>query len=44
MRAENQYQSLASYKLAASYTTYGLSMVCDILSITLLAIGIKYGI
>jgi ABC-type cobalamin/Fe3+-siderophores transport system ATPase subunit len=35
---------LASYKLAESYTAYGLSLVCDLLSITLLTIGIEYGI
>jgi ABC-type bacteriocin/lantibiotic exporter with double-glycine peptidase domain len=43
-RAEQKYLVLAQYKLSASYTTYGLSLICDFLSITLLAIGIEYGI
>jgi len=43
-RAEVKYLELASYKLSASYTTYGLSLVCDILSMSLLVIGIEYGI
>lgn len=44
VRAEQKYTDLAAYKLAESYTAYGLSLICDILSITLLAIGIEYGI
>jgi len=43
-RAEEKCQQLAAYKLAESYTAYGLSLVCDLLSITLLTIGIEYGI
>lgn len=43
-RAEDKYKELASYKLAESYTAYALSLVCDMLSITLLTIGIEYGI
>ena len=43
-RAEEKYIGLASYKLSASYTTYALSLICDMLSISLLAIGIEYGI
>ena len=43
-RAEDKYRGIASYKLSASYTTYALSLTCDILSISLLAIGIEYGI
>jgi hypothetical protein len=43
-RAEQKYLGLASYKLSASFTTYGLSLICDIFSISILAIGIEYGI
>lgn len=43
-RAEHKYLGLASYKLSASFTTYGLSLICDIFSISILAIGIEYGI
>ena len=39
-RAEGKYMELASYKLAESYTGYGLSLICDILSISLLTLGI----
>lgn len=43
-RAEEKYRGLAAYKLSASYTTYALSLICDIFSICLLAIAIEYGI
>lgn len=43
-RAEQKYMGLAAYKLSASFTTYGLSLICDIFSISILAIGIEYGI
>ena len=43
-RAEGKYMELASYKLAESYTGYGLSLICDMLSISLLTLGIEYGI
>lgn len=44
LRAEQKYETVASYKIAESYTSYALELVCDFLSISLLAIGLEYGI
>lgn len=43
-RAEDKYAGIASYKLAASFTSHGLSLFCDTLSILILALGFEYGI
>lgn len=43
-RAESKYRELAAYKLSASFTNYGLSLICDFFSISLLAVAIEYGI
>lgn len=42
-RAEAKYKNLASYKLAERYTTHGLSIVCDLMGIILLAAVVYYG-
>ncbi len=43
-RTEDKYQRLASYKLAESYTSYGIAILIDVISIILLACAIFYGI
>ena len=42
-RAKMKYKTLAAYKLAESYTAYGEEILCDIITIILLAFAFQYG-
>ena len=43
-KTESYYRKLASYKLAEKYSSYGLSIACDFMSVLLLAGAVFYGL
>ena len=43
-KAESAYRKLASYKLAERYNIHALSLICDLMSIILLACAVFYGL
>jgi hypothetical protein len=43
-RAKRKYKTLAAYKLAESYTAYGEEILCDFITILLLAVSFQYGL
>ncbi len=43
-KAKEAYSKLASYKLAESYSQYGLSLCCDVVFLILITMGFMYGL
>lgn len=42
-KAKIKYTNLASYKLAASYVSFGQSLMCDITSTIITAFALEFG-